>query len=58
MTDSPGGPPPAAPPAGPVSDRMQALLSRAVEEQVTEQRAVSSVLRELRTQVTDRKSVV
>jgi len=36
------------PPAGPVSDRMQALLSRAVDEQVHEQRAVSTVLDELR----------
>ncbi len=51
MTDSPGGPPPGMPSAGPVNDRMQALLSRAVAEQVTEQRAFSSVLRELRTQV-------
>ncbi|MCW2499937.1 MAG: hypothetical protein JWN87_1613, partial [Frankiales bacterium] len=48
MTDTPGG----APPGGPVSDRMQALLSRAVEEQVSEQRAVSSLLTELRVQVT------
>ena len=39
------------PASGPVSDRMQALLSRAVEEQVSEQRAVSTVLGELRGQV-------
>ena len=37
--------------SGPVSDRMQALLSRAVEEQVSEQRAVSTVLADLRSQV-------
>ena len=35
-------------PSDPVSDRMQALLSRAVEEQVSEQRAVSTALTELR----------
>ncbi len=52
MTDNPGGPPAGMPSGGPVSDRMQALLSRAVEEQVSEQRAVSSVLGDLRTQVT------
>ncbi|MGB8649060.1 MAG: hypothetical protein WCD35_00215, partial [Mycobacteriales bacterium] len=50
MTDTPAGTPAAAP-GGPVSDRMQALLSRAVEEQVSEQRAVSTVLADLRTQV-------
>ena len=47
MTETPGG----AAAGGPVSDRMQALLSRAVEEQVSEQRAVSTVLGELRGQV-------
>lgn len=40
-------------PAGPVSERMQALLSRAVEDQVGEQRAVSVVLGDLRAQVAD-----
>ncbi len=52
MTDNPSGLPSIMPPGGPVSDRMQALLSWAVEEQVNEQRAVSSVLGDLRTQVT------
>lgn len=47
---SPGGG--SSTPAGQVSDRMQALLSRAVEEQVSEQRAVSSLLAEIRAQVT------
>jgi hypothetical protein len=47
VTETPGGPPP----GGQVSDRMQALLSRAVEEQVSEQRAVSTLLAELRAQV-------
>ena len=43
--------PAGGPAGGPVSERMQALLSRAVEEQVSEQRAVSTVLVELRGQV-------
>lgn len=47
MTETPGG----APAGGPVSDRMQALLSRAVEEQVSEQRAVSTLLTEIRGQL-------
>ena len=51
MTDTPAGPSGTTPPVGQVSDRMQALLSRAVEEQVSEQRAVSTVLGELRSQV-------
>lgn len=38
-------------PAAQVSDRMQALLSRAVDEQASEQRAVSTILAELRGQV-------
>ncbi|MCW2777496.1 MAG: hypothetical protein JWN17_1221, partial [Frankiales bacterium] len=41
----------AAPGSGPVSERMRALLSKAVDEQVQEQRAVSSVLQDLRGQV-------
>ncbi|MDP9183245.1 MAG: hypothetical protein M3P04_10775, partial [Actinomycetota bacterium] len=40
-----------APAVGPASERMQALLSRAVEEQVSEQRAASSVLHELKEQL-------
>ncbi|MCU1586747.1 MAG: hypothetical protein JWN31_240, partial [Frankiales bacterium] len=45
MTETPGqGAPPAA-------DRVQALLSRAVEEQVSEQRAVSTILAQLQQQV-------
>ena len=40
MTETPAG--------GQMSDRMQALLSAAAEEQVREQRAVSTVLGELR----------
>ena len=51
MTETPAGPPGTTPPGGQVSDRMQALLSRAVEEQVSEQRAVSTLLAELRAQV-------
>ncbi|MCW2600960.1 MAG: hypothetical protein JWM02_2789 [Frankiales bacterium] len=51
MTDTPAGPLGATPPGAPVSDRMQALLSRAVEDQVSEQRAVSTVLADLRGQV-------
>jgi hypothetical protein len=47
LTETPG----AAPAGGPVSDRMQALLSRAVEEQVSEQRAVSTLLSEIRGQL-------
>ncbi|MCW2681027.1 MAG: hypothetical protein JWM62_2428, partial [Frankiales bacterium] len=35
-------------PGGPMSERMQALLSRAAEEQLTEQRQVSAVLTDLR----------
>jgi len=38
--------------AGPMSERMQALLSRAAEEQLTEQRQVSMVLTDLRQLVT------
>ena len=38
---------------GAMSDRMRALLSRAAEEQLLEQRQVSSVLAELRTLVED-----
>ena len=41
----------AVPPAEPVSERMQALLSGAVEDQLGEQRQVSVVLAELRAQV-------
>lgn len=37
--------------SGPVAERMQALLSRAVEEQVSEQRQVSAVLGDLRMQI-------
>jgi len=44
---------PGAPAPGLVSERMQALLSRAVEEQVSEQRTVSSVLADLRGEVAD-----
>ncbi len=51
MTEVPPGLPRSTPPGGQVSDRMQALLSRAVEEQVSEQRSVSLVLAELRSQV-------
>src|SRR3954447_7800528 len=40
------------PPAGAVSERMQALLSRAVEEQVTAERSVAQALAEVRAQVT------
>lgn len=47
MTETPA----AGSPGGPVSDRMQALLSAAAEEQVREQRAVSTVLGDLRGQV-------
>ncbi|HUR13497.1 MAG TPA: hypothetical protein VM097_03270 [Mycobacteriales bacterium] len=43
MTDTPSG--------GPASERMQALLSRAVEEQVSEQRAASTVLAEIKDQL-------
>jgi hypothetical protein len=39
---------PAGAPRGPMSERMQALLSRAAEEQLTEQRQVSAVLSDLR----------
>ena len=42
---------PAEAPGGQTADRMQALLSAAAEEQVREQRAVSTVLAELRAQV-------
>src|SRR4051812_36491416 len=45
-----GGAP--TPPAGAVSERMQALLSRAVEEQVTAERSVAQALAEVRAQVT------
>lgn len=41
-------PAPATPASGAVSERMQALLSRAVEEQVNEQRQVQSLLSEVR----------
>ena len=41
----------AAGPGNPVAERMQALLSRAVEEQVSEQRTVSNALAEVRAQV-------
>ena len=51
VTDTPAGPSGTTPPVGQVSDRMQALLSRAVEEQVSEQRAVSTILADLRAQV-------
>jgi len=44
---------PGAPAPGLVSERMQALLSRAVEEQVSEQRAVSAVLADLRGEVAE-----
>jgi len=44
---------PGAPAPGLVSERMQALLSRAVEEQVSEQRSVSAVLADLRREVAD-----
>ncbi|MCU1594163.1 MAG: hypothetical protein JWO12_1555, partial [Frankiales bacterium] len=47
MTDTPGG----TPPTGQTSERMQALLSQFQEEQVSEQRTVSSILTELRGQV-------
>ena len=36
---------------GPVAERMQALLSRAVDEQVSEQRQTSAVLGDLRIQI-------
>ena len=39
--------------SGAVSDRMRALLSRAAEEQLLEQRQVSAVLGELRALVED-----
>src|SRR6478672_3386574 len=45
-----GGAP--TPPGGAVSERMQALLSRAVEEQVTAERSVAQALAEVRAQVT------
>ncbi len=51
-SDVPGLVPAAVPGSGPVSERMRALLSKAVDEQVQEQRAVSSVLQDLRGQVT------
>ena len=35
-------------PSGPVAERMQALLSRAVEDQASEQRQVTTVLSEIR----------
>lgn len=47
MTEDPRPTRPSAP-GGPMSERMQALLSRAAEEQLTEQRQVSAVLAELR----------
>ncbi|MGZ6793359.1 MAG: hypothetical protein ACXVFV_10440, partial [Mycobacteriales bacterium] len=47
MTDTPG----VTPPAGPTSERMQALLAQFQEEQVQEQRSVSSLLAGIRTQV-------
>jgi hypothetical protein len=47
MTETPG----VTPPAGPTSERMQALLAQFQEEQVTEQRSVSTLLTSLRTQV-------
>ncbi len=40
-------------PVGPVSERMQALLARAVEEQVGERRAVSAALTDVQSQVTE-----
>ncbi len=47
---NPSGPPrsPAGSTGGPMAERMQALLSRAAEEQLTEQRQVSTVLNDLR----------
>jgi len=50
VTDTPSG--------GPVSERMQALLSRAVEEQVSEQRAASTVLTEIKEQLAALESSV
>ncbi len=46
-TDVPG----LAPGTGPVSERMRALLARAVDDQVAEQRAVTTMLSDLREQV-------
>ena len=54
MTDPSSGPsdvPGPAPGSGAVSERMRELLSRAADEQLQEQRAVSSVLQDLRSQV-------
>ncbi|CAN5280591.1 hypothetical protein BH24ACT10_BH24ACT10_02770 [soil metagenome] len=47
MTEDPR-PTPASAPGGPMAERMQALLARAAEEQLTEQRQVSAVLADLR----------
>ena len=49
MTEDPR---PAGGSGGPMSERMQALLSRAAEEQLVEQRQVSAVLGELRGLIT------
>lgn len=49
MTEDPGRTP--VPAGGPMSERMQALLSRAAEEQLSEQRQVSISLTDLRTLV-------
>lgn len=49
--DPQGATRPPTTPGGPMSERMQALLSRAAEEQLTEQRQVSAVLTDLRTLV-------
>ena len=49
MTEHPGSRPgPGQPGGGAMSERMQALLSRAAEDQLTEQRQVSAVLADLR----------
>lgn len=49
MTENPGSRPgPGQPGGGAMSERMQALLSRAAEDQLTEQRQVSAVLADLR----------
>ena len=52
MTDDPSTARPGPATAGPMSERMQALLSRAAEEQLVEQRQVSAVLADLRGLVT------
>lgn len=49
--DAAGAPGYSAGPGNPVAERMQALLSRAVEDQISEQRTVANALADVRGQI-------